>query len=112
MAVADGWVCTVKWSAAAALTATLLEVALARPALVKASVILVATLCERLVKAITPLATVRLVAPCSVPLPAERTAVTTVLLSPAIKFPNGSSTRTTGCDEKATPAVAAGEGWF
>ena len=37
-------------------------------------------------------------------------ALTTVLLSPAIRFPNWSSMRTTGCWAKITPAVAVAEG--
>src|SRR5439155_23044473 len=46
-----------------------------------------------------------LVAPCKVPLPARRLAVTTVL-SLLRRFPNWSSIRITGCGAKATPARA------
>ena len=42
---------------------------------------LVATFCERFVKVTTPFRAVRLVVPCSVPLPALRVAVTPVELS-------------------------------
>ena len=66
---------------------------------------LVATLCERFVKVTMPLTAATLVAPCNVPLPARRLAVTTVL-SLLRRFPNWSSIRTTGCGAKATPAVA------
>jgi len=55
--------------AAAGLTAMLMEVAPLRPELAKASVILVATVCERLVKATIPPPAVRFVAPCKFPLP-------------------------------------------
>ena len=95
------------------LTTTLADVAGApgRPGLAKSMLIVVATLCERLVKLTTPLTAARLVAPCKAPLPAFRLAVTTVLLSLARKLPKASSIRTTGCGAKATPAVAAAEGW-
>ena len=64
------------------------EVVAVRPELVKRMVILVATLCDRLVKEIRPAAAVRLVAPCKVPLPALRLALTRVALSLVRKFPN------------------------
>ena len=51
------------------------------PLPVKAIVMLVATLCDRLAKVTTPSTAVRLVVPCNVPLPALRAAVTSVLLS-------------------------------
>src|ERR1043166_4395008 len=73
-------------------------------------VILVATLCDRLTKVATPLAAVAVSVPCKGPLPAARAAVTTVLLSLLRKLPNASSTRTTGCWAKTTPAVAVAEG--
>src|SRR6266571_4806787 len=70
------------------LTTTLAEVAPARPGLAKSMLIVVATLCERLVKLTTPLTAPRLVAPCKAPLPPFRLAATTVLLSLARKLPN------------------------
>src|SRR5439155_1462867 len=106
VALAEGWVWMVRWSAVAALTATVLEVALVRPLLVKVRVILVARLCDKLAKATRPLAAARLVAPCKVPLPAARAAVMTVLLSLVRRLPNWSSIRMAGCCAKATPAVA------
>src|SRR5207249_2978321 len=78
--------------------------------LVNAIVMLVATVCDRLVKLTRPATAVRLVAPCKTPLPALRAARTTVLLSLLRKLPNWSSIRITGCWAKATPAVAVGEG--
>ena len=51
------------------------------PEALKARVMLVATLWERLVKVTRPLTAVRLVVPCKVPLPALRVALITVLLS-------------------------------
>src|SRR6266700_2036194 len=104
--------CTkLRLAAAAGLTVMLLERALLRVLLVKAMVILVATLCARLVKVTTPLAAVRLVVPCNVPLPAARAAVTTVLLSLLRKLPKASSIRMTGCWTKGRPAVPVAEGW-
>src|SRR5437667_378854 len=67
---------------------------------------LVATLCERLVKVTTPLTAVRFVVPCKAPLPPRRLAATTVVLSLLRRFPNWSSIRITGCGAKAAPAVA------
>src|SRR5258707_9080281 len=98
--------------AAAGLTAMLVEVAPLRPELAKASVILVATVCERLVKATMPPPAVRFVVPCKFPLPDPllRDALTTVLLSPLRRLPNWSSIRITGCCAKTTPAIAADEG--
>ena len=95
------------------LTTTLAEVAGApgRPGLAKSMLIVVATLCERLVKLTRPLTAPRLVVPCKTPLPALRVAVTTVLLSLARKLPYGSSMRITGCCAKTTPAMAVEEGW-
>src|SRR6266568_1417992 len=106
--------CTkLRLAAAAGLTAMLLERALlpGKPGLVKSIVMLVATLCARLVKVTTPLAAVTLVAPCKSPLPAARVAVTTVLLSLLRKLPKASSIRMTGCWAKASPAVAVADGW-
>src|SRR6185436_13371090 len=97
--------------AAAGLTAMGPEVALVRLPLVKAIVILVATVCDRLVKLTRPLTAVRLVVPCKVPLPAERAALTTVLLSPLRRLPYTSSIRIAGCWAKTAPAVAVLEGW-
>ena len=86
------------------------EVAPARPALAKSIVIVLATKCVRFVNATTPLAAVRLVAPCKAPLPALREAVTEVVLSLLQRLPYWSSIRTTGCGEKAAPAVTVAEG--
>src|SRR6266436_3074043 len=96
--------------AAAGLTAMLVEVAPLRPELAKASVILVATMCERLVKATMPPTAVRFVVPCKFPLPELRDAATTVLLSLLRRLPNWSSIRITGCCAKSAPAIAADEG--
>src|SRR6266700_778838 len=73
--------------AGAGLTEIEVEVAGDRPVLLKAMVILVATLWERLVKLMTPLRAVATVVPCKAPVPALRVAV------------------------KVTPAVAAPGGW-
>src|SRR5881394_2222426 len=86
------------------------EVALVRVPLLKVIVMLPATLCARLVKVTRPLTAVRLVVPCSVPLPALRVAVTTVVLFAVRRLPAASSTRITGCWAKARPAVAVDEG--
>src|SRR6266699_3349482 len=72
---------------------------------------LVATLWDKLVKVTRPLTAVRLVAPCNVPVPAARRAVTIVELSLARKLPYWSSIRMTGCCAKITPAMAVEEGW-
>src|SRR5262245_53473163 len=88
-----------------------LELVPLRPEALKASVILAATLWERLVKVTKPLRAVRLVVPWSVPLPAPRAALTTVLLLLVQKLPNWSCRRRTGCWAKATPAIAVAEGW-
>src|SRR6058998_3420540 len=108
-AVAEGWVWIVNWLAGPALTTTWPEVTAGRLGLVKLIVIVVATLCERLVKLATPPAEVRLVVPCNEPLPALRLALTAtfVLLH---RLPNWSSIRMAGCWPKTTPAVAVGEG--
>src|SRR6266853_5261100 len=97
--------------AAAGLTTTLPEVAPVKVPLAKLSVIVSATLYDRLVKVIRPLTAVRLVVPCKAALPPARLAVTTVLLSLVRRLPNWSSIRITGCWAKATPAVAVGDGW-
>ena len=86
-----------------------LEVALVNP-LANWIVMLVATLCERLVNVTTPPTAVTVVEPWSTPEPAARVAVTTVLLSLARRLPNWSSIRTCGCCAKATPASAVLEG--
>ena len=64
--------------AAAALTAIESEIDGVAPVLVNWIVMLLATLCERLVNVTTPSTDVRLIVPCKVPLPARRVAVTTV----------------------------------
>src|SRR5438046_616853 len=110
VAVEEGCVWIVNWLAAAGLTATLPEVAPARVALAQSIVMVVATVCERLVKVTSPLAAVRLVVPCNTPVPALREAVTTVLMSLLHRLPKASSIRTTGCVAKAAPAVAVAEG--
>src|SRR6266700_1385438 len=108
--------CTkLRLAGAAGLRAMLLERALLRELLVKAMVMLVATLCARLVKVTTPLAAVRLVVPCKADaedcVPTMAVAVTTVLLSLLRRLPKASSIRMTGCWMKATPAVAVADGW-
>src|SRR6266436_6489979 len=72
---------------------------------------LVATLWDKLVKVTRPLTAVRLLAPCNVPAPAARRALTTVEPSLARKLPYWSSMRMTGCCAKTTPAMAVEEGW-
>src|SRR5262245_15988345 len=88
-----------------------LELVPVTPEALKARVILVATLCERLVKVTKPAMAVRLVLPWSVPLPVPRAALTVVLLLLVQELPNWSCSRITGCWAKATPAVAVAEGW-
>src|SRR5215510_6395857 len=87
------------------------ELVLLREAPLKFMVMLVATLWERLVKVTRPATAVRLVVPWSVPLPALRAALTTVLLLLVQKLPNWSCRRMAGCWAKGTPAVAVAEGW-
>lgn len=69
-----------------------------------------ATLCDRLENLTVPLLAVAVRTPWSVPDPANRSAVTTVLLSVVTRFPPASTTLRTGCVENATPAVAEEEG--
>src|SRR5689334_101697 len=102
--VDPGWVVKTRRSAAAALTAIVLELVLLTLDALKLIVMLVATLWERLVKVTTPLSAVWFVLPCKVPLPALRAALTTVLLLLVQKLPNWSRTCRTGCWAKATPA--------
>src|SRR5207247_6197786 len=111
-----GWVVNARVVAAAALTAIVVEVALARLPLLNKTVMFVAALCDKFVNVTRPSADVWLVAPCNVPMPALRLAVTTVELSALPlatlrRFPNWSRTWMTGCCAKAAPAVAVGEGW-
>src|SRR6476660_9106804 len=73
---------------AAGNTLTVPERSLVSTPLVQLIVMSPATVCERLVKVATPLVAVRLVVPWSVPLPPERAAVTTVVLSLLRKLPN------------------------
>src|SRR5439155_91104 len=81
-----------------------------RETLLKPTVIVLATRCDRLVKVATPLEAVAVSVPCNVPLPAFRAAVTTVLLSPLHKLPNLSSIRTLACCSKPMPSLAVLEG--
>src|SRR3989442_391767 len=97
--------------AGAGLRAIAVEVAGERPVLLKAMVILVATLWERLVKLKTPLSAVNTVVPCKAPLPALRVAVTVVDLWAAIRLPTWSSMGVPGWGARAAPAVAAPAGW-
>ncbi len=111
-----GWPVNARALAAAGLMAIAVEVALARLPLLNKRVMFVATLCDKFVNVTTPSTAVLLVAPCNVPLPALRLAVTTVELSALPlaalrRFPNWSRTWMTGCWAKATPAMAVGEGW-
>src|SRR6266853_6877251 len=103
------------WVAAAGLIEMVLELVPLTPEALKARVILVATLCERLMKAARPLVAVALSVPCKVPLPAPRAALTTVLSDTPLallrRLPNWSRTCRTGCWAKTTPAVALAEGW-
>src|SRR6185369_4170217 len=91
------------------------DVVLVRLPLLNSNVMLVATLCERLVNVARPLEAVALSVPCRVPLPAPRATVIVVLLSAAPlaalrRLPNRSRTCTIGCWAKGTPAVAVAEG--
>ena len=63
------------------------EVALVRPLLLKLRFMVLATLCERLMKLATPLIAVAVTLPCKVPLPAFRAAVITVVLSLKRRLP-------------------------
>ena len=87
------------------------EIALLKLPLANLRLIMLATLCDRVVNVTRPPLAVTFVIPCKAPFPRFRDAVTTVLLSPVRKFPNWSSTRITGCCAKTTPAVAVLEGW-
>src|SRR3954470_13644201 len=69
-----------------------------------------ATLCDRFVNVARPEDAVAVTVPCSVPVPARRVAVTTVLLSEITRLPPTSRTSTTGCGENAAAAVGAGSG--
>src|SRR6266545_1303006 len=99
-----------RWCAAAGATLIGLEVALVKVPLVKTSVMFVATLCDRLVNATTPLTVVAVNVPCRGPLPAPRATVTTLPLSVLRKLPNVCSTLTCGCCAHTTPAVDVLEG--
>src|SRR6185503_17442987 len=80
---------TSSWSfaKAAGLTTTLPDVTLVRPLAVKLSVIVLATLWDRLANVATPLTAVAVKVPCRVPLPALRETVTMVLLSLERRLP-------------------------
>src|SRR5882724_10977499 len=111
-----GWLVNARALADAGLMEMVVEVALARLPLLNKRVMFVATLCDKFVNVTTPSTAVLLVAPCNVPLPALRLAVTTVELSALPlaalrRFPNWSRTWRIGCWAKATPAMAVGEGW-
>src|SRR5260370_39343980 len=97
-------------AAAAGLITMFEQVAVARPALAKSIVIVLATRCARLVNVTTPLAAIRLVVLCKLPAPALRMAVTSVALSLERRLPNWSSIRITGCCTKANPAGAVEDG--
>ena len=96
--------------AAAGLTAIAVEVAFVRLPLLKVMVMLVATLCARLVKVANPFEAVAVSVPWSVPLPELRVAVTTVVAFAVNRLPAASSMRITGCCAKGTPAVAVDDG--
>ena len=74
-------------------------------------VIVSAVLYDRPLNVATPLVsvTVRLL-PCRLDVPVLRAAVTVCVLSLVMTLPNGSSSVTTGCVAKATPAVAVADG--
>src|SRR5262245_2992515 len=97
--------------AAAGPTVTLLEVVPVKLPLLKAIVMVSALVYERFANVTKPLIAVTLVVPCKAAVPALRVAVTTVLLSVVTRFPNASSSRTTGAGENAAPAVAVVGGW-
>src|SRR5437773_1119238 len=111
VAAAEGWVWIVSRLAAAGLTTMVVEVAPAKPGLLKLIVILVAMLCARSVNLIRPAMAVRLVVPCNAALPPAWLPVTTVVLSLLRRLPNWSSIRITGCWAKGVPAVAEADGW-
>ena len=103
----------VKLSAAAepAETAIGSEVVGVRLLLEKPIEIVVATLWKRFAKVATPLATVAVSVPCSVPPPAERAAVTIVELSLDTRLLKASVISTAGCGTKADPTIAVVAGW-
>ena len=114
VAVADGcWVMT-NWLAAAGLTTTLLEVAVPRRRrwCVKPMFIVSAVLYDRPLNVATPFdQRDRQVAPLQAgACPVLRAAVTVCVLSLVMTLPNASSSLTTGCVAKATPAVAVVDG--
>ena len=86
--VEPGWALKTRRSAAAGLMAIVAELVPLTPEALKLRVILVATLWDRLGKAIRPATAVKLVVPCKVPLPAPRAALTAVLLLLVQKLPN------------------------
>jgi hypothetical protein len=86
--VEPGWALKTRRSAAAGPMAIVAELVPLTPEALKLIVMLVATLWDRLVKAIRPATAVKLVVPCKVPLPAPRAALTSVLLLLVHKFPN------------------------
>src|ERR1043166_2738728 len=109
--VPPGWVVKASWLAVLGPTTMLPEVALVKPLAVKLIVIVVALVCDRLLKVAKPLTVVAVSGPCNVPVPALRAAVRTRPLSVVTRLPAASSTRITGCWANATPAVAVDEGW-
>jgi len=105
-----GCVAKTNWLAMVGPTTMLPEVAPVRPLAVKLSVIVVATVCDRFAKVAMPFTVVAVTVPCKVPVPALRATVIARPLSEVIRLPDASSTRTTGCCAKGTPAVAVGDG--
>ena len=107
---APGCVTNASFATPAALIAMPPEVVLVKMPLLKSTLMVVATLCDKLTNVATPLLAVTFKPPCKVPLPALRAAVTTVLLLVTHRFPNWSAMRIAGCWAKGAPAVATAEG--
>ncbi len=111
-AVADGWVVSVNWLGAPALTVMVPETACVRPVAPKLRVRSPAVpLIARLVKLATPLPSVAAVAvPPKLPPPVAIAAVT---VTPAwlTALPAASRSCTAGCWANATPLCAVVDGW-
>src|SRR5206468_4074799 len=98
---------TNSWSfaKAAGLTTMLPEVAPLRPLAVKLRFMVVVRLWDRFANVATPLTAEAIKVPCTVPLPALRATVTTVLLSLERRLPKASWIRIAGAGENVTPAL-------
>ncbi len=79
-------------AAAAGLITIFLDVSAVSVPLLKRMEMVSATLCDRFKNLTVPLLAVAVRTPCSVPVPASRSAATTVLLSVVTRFPPASTT--------------------